>query len=44
MVVQLVKNQPAMQVRTLVRFLGQEDSPVEGIVCPLQCSSASLVA
>ena len=43
MVVQLVKNQPAMQ-KTLVRFLGQEDSPVEGIVCPLQCSSASLVA
>ena len=40
---QLVKNPPAMQ-ETLVRFLGREDSPGEGIGYPLQYSWASLVA
>ena len=46
----LVKNPPAMQ-ETLVQFLGQEDSPGEGITSPggrrgnpLQYSWASLMA
>ena len=42
-VAQLVKNPPAMQ-ETPVRFLGQEDSPGEGLGYPLQYSWASLVA
>ena len=43
LVAQMVKNSPAMQ-ETLVQFLGQEDSPGEGIGYPLQYSWASLVA
>ena len=43
LVAQLVKNLPAMQ-ETPVRFLGQEWSPGEGIVYPLQYSWAFLVA
>ena len=43
LVAQLVENLPAMQ-ETLVRFLGREDSPGEGIGYPLQYSWASLVA
>ena len=43
LVAQLVKNLPAMQ-ETPVRFLGQEDSPGEGIGCPLQYSWTFLVA
>ena len=43
LVAQLVKNPPEMQ-ETLVQFLGQEDSPGEGIGYPLQYSWASLVA
>ena len=39
----LPKNPPAMQ-ETPVRFLGQEDSPGEGIGYPFQYSWASLVA
>ena len=42
LVAQLVENLPAMQ-ETLVRFLGREDSPGEGIGYPLQYSWASLV-
>ena len=40
---QLVKNPSAMQ-ETLVRFLGREDAPGEGIGYPLQYSWSSLVA
>ena len=40
---QLVKNLPAMQ-ETMVQFLGQKDSPGEGIGYPLQYSRASLVS
>ena len=40
---QLVKNPPAVQ-ETSLQFLGQEDSPGDGIGFPLQCSWASLVA
>ena len=43
LIAQLVKNLPAMQ-ESLVRFLGQEDSPGEGIGYPVQYSWASLVA
>ena len=43
LIAQLVKKPPAMQA-TLVRFLGQEDSPGEGIGYPLQYSWDSLVA
>ena len=43
LVVQLVKNPPAMQ-EIPVRFLGQEDPLEKGIGYPLQCSWASLVA
>ena len=43
LIAQLVKKPPAMQ-ETLVRFLGQEDSPGEGIGYPVQYSWASLVA
>ena len=43
LIAQLAKNLPAMQ-ESLVRFLGQEDSPGEGIGHPLQYSWASLVA
>ena len=43
LIAQLVKKPPAMQA-TLVRFLGQEDSPGEGIGYPLQSSWGSLVA
>ena len=43
LVAQQVENPPAMQ-ETLVRFLGREDSPGEGIGYPLQYSWASLVA
>ena len=39
---QLINNMPAMQ-ETLVRFLGWEDPPGEGIVYPLQYSWASPV-
>ena len=40
---QLVKNPPVMQ-ETLVRFLGQEDSPGDGIGYPFHYSWVSLVA
>ena len=43
LVAQLIKNLPAMQ-ETLVQFLGQEDSPGEGIGYPMQYSWASLVS
>ena len=43
LVAQLAKNLPAVQ-ETPVQFLGQEDSPGEGISYPLQCPWASLVA
>ena len=43
LVAQLVKNLPAVQ-ETPVWFLGQEDSPGEGIGYLLQYSWASLVA
>ena len=39
----MVKNPPTMQA-TLVRFLGWEDSPGDGLGYPLQYSWASLVA
>ena len=42
LVAQLAKNLPAVQ-ETPVQFLGQEDSPGEGIGYPLQYSWASLV-
>ena len=42
LVAQLVENLPAMQ-ETLVRFLGREDSPGEGIGYPLQYSWVFLV-
>ena len=42
-VAQLIKNLPAAQ-ESLVRFLGGETSPGEGIGYPLQYSWASLVA
>ena len=43
LVAQLVKNPPAMP-ETSVQFLGQEDSPREGIGYPLQYSWVSQVA
>ena len=43
LVAQLVKNPPAM-LETPVQFLGQEDSPREGIGYPLQYSWVSQVA
>ena len=43
LIVQVVNNLPAMQ-ETMVQFLGQKDSPGEGIGYPLQYSWVSLIA
>ena len=43
LIAHMVKNPPTMQA-TLVRFLGWEDSPGDGLGYPLQYSWASLVA